>query len=191
MKHIDIGKEYRLRTKYLGYHQKISWKFEQLKLFWFCHSHEIDDLRWNEIILFSCFRFVFVLFSCCSLISFPRFVPVWVYGYNLWEGEFEENLLLIIDDVDSGPIHRDDHVVLRQSGTRKLCEEGIIHLIRVCLSVCLCLSVCVCLCLSVPGAGATPYSRFFINRFVCGGRGVGEEFLAKNRIILRPAPRTK
>ena len=33
-------------------------------------------------------------------------------GRNLWEREFEQNLLLIVDHVDTGPIDSDNDVIL-------------------------------------------------------------------------------
>ena len=36
---------------------------------------------------------------------------------DLREGEFEQDLLLVVDDVDAGPVDRDDDVVLGQVGT--------------------------------------------------------------------------
>ena len=38
-------------------------------------------------------------------------------GGDLWEGELEEDLLLVIHHVHPRPVHRDDHVVLRQVRT--------------------------------------------------------------------------
>ena len=35
---------------------------------------------------------------------------------NLWEGEFQKNLFLIIHNIDPRPVHSDYHIVLRQVG---------------------------------------------------------------------------
>jgi len=39
---------------------------------------------------------------------------------DLWERQLKKHLFLIVDDIDSSPVHSNDHIVLRQTRSRKL-----------------------------------------------------------------------